>query len=106
MGGRARMEHGGWGMARKKDARAAVVGGGDDCARAGGIGSGEHGARNSFRRAKGDGANRRTRSAQERAKCAGGFGGGDHVVDEGNELLAEGLVQTIREGAAEFFVFA
>ena len=93
-------------MARRKDARTAVVSGGDDCARAGGIGSGEYGARNSFRRAKGDGADRGTGSAQERAKCAGGFGGGDHVVEERDKLLSKGLVQTICEGATEFFVFA
>src|SRR5476649_1347820 len=85
---------------------ATVVGGGDEGAGTGGTSSGEHGTRNFLRRAKGDGADRRTRSTQKGAERAGGFGSANHIVEEWDEFFAKRLVQMIGESATEFFVFA
>ena len=83
-----------------EQARAAVVGGGDDGAGAGRIGGGEHGASDFFGRTKGDGADGGAGAAQECTECAGGFRGTDDVVEKRNQFFPERLMEMIGEGAA------
>src|SRR5688500_1216282 len=78
-------------------AGAAIVGGGDNGAGARRRGGGEHGARNFLGCAKGNGADRGARAAQEGAQRAGGFGGGDYFIEKWDEFLAEGLMKVIGE---------
>src|SRR2546430_2105998 len=98
------MEGGGLRMA--ENTGAAVVGGGDDGACPGGIGGGEHGAGDFFRGAKGDGANGRAGAAQECAEGAGGFGGADDLIEKRDQFFPEGLMEMIRESAAQRLIFA
>ena len=89
-----------------KNARAAVVGGGEDGASSGRVRGGEHGASNFFGRTKRDGADGGTGAAEESAKSAGGFGGGNHVVEKRDQFFPERLMKMVRESAAERWVFA
>ena len=93
-------------MAGRKKAGAAVVRGGDERAGPWRCGGGEHGLRNFFGRAKGDGADGGTGAAQECAERARGFGGGDDLVEKRDEFLPEGLVKMIGKGARQRVVFA
>src|SRR5688572_15870648 len=88
------------------DTRAAVVGGGDEGSHARRGGGRKHGAGDFFRGAKADGANGGAGAAQERAKGAGGFSGGDYFIEKRDEFLAERLVKMIGEGAAQRLIFA
>src|SRR5205085_4271607 len=90
---------------RFENAGAAIVGRGDQGARAIGFGSGKHGAGNLFRGTKGNGADGGTGAAQKSAERAGGFGGGDHFVEKRDELFAKGLMEAIDKSAAEGLVF-
>ena len=100
------MEDRGWRIAGGHKAGAAIVSGRDDGLGAVGLGGGKHGARDFVGRTEGDSADRGTRSAQEGAERAGGFGGIDHFVEKGDQLFAKGLMQMIGESALELFVFA
>src|SRR5205085_1958411 len=79
---------------------AAIVGGGDEGAGARRIGGGGHGAGDFFGRAKGDGTNGGTGAAEESAESAGGYGGGDDVVEEWDQFFPKRLMEMIHEGAA------
>src|SRR4051794_32291346 len=89
-----------------QDARTAVVGDGADGASALGAGRGQHGVRDFFGRATGDGTDGGARAAQKRAQSASGFGGGNDVVEERNQFFAERLMKMIRERATERLIFA
>ena len=93
-------------MAGRKKTRAAIVGGGNDRARAIRCGGGEHGARDFFGRPERNGADAGAGSAQECAECAGGFGRGDDLVEEWNEFFAVWLVQAVRERTLQALIFA
>jgi hypothetical protein len=86
--------------------RAAVVGDCNQDAGAGRIGGGKHGSRDFLRRTKRDGTNGGTGAAQEGAEGTGRSGSGDDFIEEWDQFFAEGLVEMIRESAAERLVFA
>jgi hypothetical protein len=96
----------GFRIADLEDSSAAVVGFCNNSASAGRIGGFQHGASDFICRAKSDGANGGAGTAQECAEGAGGFGGGDGVVEKRDQFFAEGLVEMIAESTAEILIFA
>ena len=97
------MEDRGWRMVENPST--AIVSGSDEDSRPGRLGGGEHGAGDFFGRAKGDGANGGTGAAEEGAERAGGFSGGDHVIQERDQFLSKRLMEMIGESAAKRLIF-
>src|ERR1700730_11440517 len=86
--------------------RAAVVGGGDDGSGTRRSGGGEHGGGDFLRRTKRNRADGGAGTAEKCAEGAGGFGGGDHVVEKRDKFFPERLMKMIDDSAVERLVFA